>query len=174
MKRQHPSEFIYHPPHNVPTLIPFLPESGHINNVCAKARIPEKVADTEIPEIHNQWGFLWKAFPSISSNQLPSCLRSGYIIICSFALKKKMLLALDLRPQCSSDLAIHWHRELQKSGPSSKTALCFPHPHPKSLSPYILLPEFSAPLHTLQCVFHAATQQSRINALWHPIRENAS
>lgn len=54
------------------------------------------------------------------------------------------------------------------SGLSSTTALWF-----ARLSLYILLPEFSAPLHALQHVFHAATQQSRINALWHPIRENA-
>ena len=55
------------------------------------------------------------------------------------------------------------------SGPSFTTALWFSRP-----SAYILFPEFSALLHTLQHVFHAATQQSCINALWHPIRENAS
>jgi len=53
MKRQHPSEFIYHPLLNVPALIPLLPECGHINNVHAQARAPEKAVDTEIPEIHN-------------------------------------------------------------------------------------------------------------------------
>lgn len=50
MKRQHPSEFIYRALHNVPALISLLPECGHINNVCAKARIAEKVVDTEIPD----------------------------------------------------------------------------------------------------------------------------
>lgn len=53
MKRQHPSEFIYHPLHNMPALIPLLPACGHINNVCGKAHTPEKAVDTEIPETHN-------------------------------------------------------------------------------------------------------------------------
>ena len=53
MKRQHPSEFMYHPLHSVPALIPLLPECGYINNVCAKARAPEKAVDTEIPEVYN-------------------------------------------------------------------------------------------------------------------------
>lgn len=44
---------------------------------------------TQKSQIHHPWVFLWKAFPSTSSNQLLSCLMSGYKIICSFCLKKK-------------------------------------------------------------------------------------
>lgn len=82
----------------MPVLIPVLPECRHINNVCAKTCICEKAVDTEIPEIYNPWGLLWKASPSTSSYQLQSCLGSGYINISSSALKKKKI-QLDLRPQ---------------------------------------------------------------------------
>lgn len=166
MKRQHPSEFIYHPLHNMPALIPLLPACGHINNVCAKAHTPEKAVDTEIPETHNPWGLLWKAFPSISSNQLPSCVRSGYIIICSFALKI-VLLQLDLRPQYSPVPAIHWRRELQHQLEFHNSTVVF-----TSVSLYRAPRVFSTAAHSNS--FCAATQQSPINALWHPIRENAS
>lgn len=62
---------------------------------------------------------------------------------------------------------IHWHSELQHQAwvPQQHRGL--------HVCLYILLPGFSAPLHALQHVFHAATQQSHINALRHPIRENA-
>lgn len=80
MKRQHPSEFIYHPLHNVPALIPLCLNVGILKMYVQKHALL-KAVDTEILEIHNPWGLLWKAFPSTSSNQLPSHLRSGYIII---------------------------------------------------------------------------------------------
>lgn len=51
MKRQHPSEFISHPLHDVPALIPLPTECGSINNVRAKIWVSEEVLHTEIPEI---------------------------------------------------------------------------------------------------------------------------
>lgn len=51
MKRQHPSEFISHPLHNVSALIPLPDERGSINNVRAKIWVSEEVLHTEIPEI---------------------------------------------------------------------------------------------------------------------------